>query len=322
MQSNRHQEAAPTNPVHQSTVFGHGQTSQGPMAYQRHTYPQTPNANDGTTEAGVTNMAHLFGGMTMQNQQPMGQFGHAKGDVPVFPAGLGDPNAMARAAYGAPVFYYPNGASWAGLNQATYAQAQAGYDALSAAHFVPQNGFVNYALNGQMMPGNFQGYQIALPEDPGLAGPRRNSWSSNEENGPKTPNINLTGSVDYHPAIAPIDRSPRISQIFNTPSPQTMLPQAYVEVQINANKQYEFVDLTELASRNPPIPPPVPAAFTPQDNVTLVKCLENREGITNVYIRGFLPDTTDEMLRGYAARFGEIDTCKAMIDHGTRLCKG
>jgi hypothetical protein len=317
MQSNRHQDPNAPSSANHAAVYGHH--TLGHMAYQRQPMPQTPTSHDVATEAGVANVAHLFGGMSVQNQQPMGQFGNTKGDVPVFPTGLTDPNTMARAGYGAPMFYYPNGASWAGMNQASFAQNPAGYDGAGASQFVPQNGY--YALAGQMLPGHFHGYQFALPEDPGLAGPRRNSWSS-EENGPKTPNINLTSHIDYNPAIAPIDRSPMIGQVFNTPSPQSLVPQNYVEVQINANKQYEFVDLTEMARREPAIPPPVPAAFTPQDNVTLVKCLENREGITNVYIRGFLPDTTDEMLRGYAARYGDIDTCKAMIDHGTKLCKG
>lgn len=46
------------------------------------------------------------------------------------------------------------------------------------------------------------------------------------------------------------------------------------------------------------------------------------EGITNVYIRGFLPETTDEMLHAYAARFGKIERCKAIVDLDTSLCKG
>ncbi|KAJ5741682.1 Nucleotide-binding alpha-beta plait [Penicillium manginii] len=49
---------------------------------------------------------------------------------------------------------------------------------------------------------------------------------------------------------------------------------------------------------------------------------ENREGITNVYIRGFLPDITDEMLHAYAVRFRNIERCKAIVDLDTSLCKG
>jgi hypothetical protein len=88
------------------------------------------------------------------------------------------------------------------------------------------------------------------------------------------------------------------------------------------NKSYEMVNMDELVARDPPIPRAVPALWTNQEELSLAKCLQNPEGITNVYIRGFMPDTTDEDLGGWASRFGEIESCKAIIEQDTGKCKG
>ncbi|KAJ5760392.1 hypothetical protein N7520_007548 [Penicillium odoratum] len=85
---------------------------------------------------------------------------------------------------------------------------------------------------------------------------------------------------------------------------------------------YEMTNLLAIVQQEPAIPRAVPAMWTNPSEMTLAKCLENREGITNVYIRGFLPETTDELLSSYAARFGEIERCKAIVDLETGLCKG
>ncbi|KAH8700804.1 putative RNA binding protein MSSP-2 [Talaromyces proteolyticus] len=85
---------------------------------------------------------------------------------------------------------------------------------------------------------------------------------------------------------------------------------------------YIIQDMEVLTQQEPPIPRAIPAMWTNQSDLTLAKCLENREGITNVYIRGFPPETTDEMLHAYASRFGDIDRCKAILDLETGLCKG
>lgn len=54
----------------------------------------------------------------------------------------------------------------------------------------------------------------------------------------------------------------------------------------------------------------------------LDRCLENKSGETNVYIRGLLPETTDEMLHVWGMRFGDIQSSKSIIDLKTGLCKG
>lgn len=101
------------------------------------------------------------------------------------------------------------------------------------------------------------------------------------------------------------------------------LPQPGIPYQMmKSSNGYVLQDLEALTQQDPPIPRAVPAMWTNPSEINLAKCLENREGITNVYIRGFLPETTDEMLHGYASRFGKIDRCKAIIDLDTGLCKG
>ena len=50
--------------------------------------------------------------------------------------------------------------------------------------------------------------------------------------------------------------------------------------------------------------------------------LENPNAHTNVYIKGLAPETTDEMLESWAARFGEVHSTKSIIDTISKLCKG
>ncbi|KAK7958160.1 RNA binding protein MSSP-2 [Apiospora saccharicola] len=79
-----------------------------------------------------------------------------------------------------------------------------------------------------------------------------------------------------------------------------------------------------LLTRDPAIPQAVPAVFTPQENMkTLEQSLTNPiPGNRNVYIRGLHPTTDDDTLYKYAARFGRVETSKAIIDTTTGACKG
>lgn len=105
--------------------------------------------------------------------------------------------------------------------------------------------------------------------------------------------------------------------------PGIQLQQPCLQYQMmKTSNGYIVQDMEMLTQQDPPVPRAIPAMWTNQSELTLAKCLENREGITNVYIRGFPPETTDEMLHAYAARFGEIDRCKAIVDLETGLCKG
>ncbi|KAB8271547.1 hypothetical protein BDV30DRAFT_228030 [Aspergillus minisclerotigenes] len=153
--------------------------------------------------------------------------------------------------------------------------------------------------------------------------------------------LNLQAQRPKYPFVFLPDQMPQIQQIPQVPYMYpNVLPYPTLPYLVNCNEEqkneslslpfqmmktpngYILQDLESLTQQDPPIPRAVPAMWTNPSDLTLAKCLENREGITNVYIRGFLPETTDEMLYAYASRFGKIDRCKAIVDLDTGLCKG
>ncbi|KAE8417830.1 hypothetical protein BDV36DRAFT_283440 [Aspergillus pseudocaelatus] len=153
--------------------------------------------------------------------------------------------------------------------------------------------------------------------------------------------LNLQAQRPKYPFVFLPDQMPQIPQIPQVPYMYpNVLPYPTLPYLVSCNEEqkneslslpfqmmktpngYILQDLESLTQQDPPIPRAVPAMWTNPSDLTLAKCLENREGITNVYIRGFLPETTDEMLYAYASRFGKIDRCKAIVDLDTGLCKG
>lgn len=132
------------------------------------------------------------------------------------------------------------------------------------------------------------------------------------------------GSMQYYPApfVPAMDGSSLQAYSYAPMYPQmASLPVQGYQV-MKTTDGYVFQDLEALTQQDPAIPHAVPAMWTNPSELTLAKCLENREGITNVYIRGFLPETTDDMLHAYAVRFGKIERRKAIVDLETGLCKG
>jgi hypothetical protein len=177
--------------------------------------------------------------------------------------------------------------------------------------YMPANVFpacyTNSALSAAMMPTYGWNYGMT-PTPNAMDAARRTSWSS-EDNAPMG-----QGSQDYYNPIPYAPISATQSQHYIAGPIQPM--------KCSDNKSYEMANLDELVSREPPIPRAVPALWTNQEELSLAKCLQNPEGITNVYIRGFMPDTTDEDLEHWASRFGEIESCKAIIEQDTGNCKG
>lgn len=177
-----------------------------------------------------------------------------------------------------------------------------------------------------MIPGTVSAFPWPYPlsgDGSEHSGARHSSWSSgNDGSNNFTPAVDQAGQADYYPAVAPIDRSPAANYLYNTPSPPQVPQSVPYQMMKGSGGRYVLQNIDALLKKDPPIPPAVPAMFTNPNDVTLAKCLENREGITNVYIRGFLPETTDEILHAYASRFGKIDRCKAIVDLDTGLCKG
>ena len=160
-----------------------------------------------------------------------------------------------------------------------------------------------------MMSGGLSNYAMPYGISGGMAGygpARRSSWSSNEDLGAMPPTNYYSGAPMMMNQVTAAQYTPGPIQPMKTPD----------------NKNYEMVDLDALVRQDPQIPAAVPALWTNQEDLSLAKCLQNPEGITNIYIRGFMPDITDEDLHGFAARFGEIESCKAIVDQDTGKCKG
>lgn len=154
---------------------------------------------------------------------------------------------------------------------------------------------------------------------PGLEN-RRGSYSTNEST-PATPFYGGVSHRDHGPRVAGLDRS-----AYTTPSPQ-QLGMASLHVESSAKTSVPPISeraLDELLKSDPAVPKAVPAVFTPLGQIkTLEQSLENRiPGNRNVYIRGLHPTTDDDLLLTYAARFGAVETSKAIIDTGTGACKG
>ena len=200
---------------------------------------------------------------------------------------------------------------WAGGNRLFMPNGNPGM-VTQGSHFppIPNHGL---GIPGALANGNLQPGEI-----PDLA--RRNSLSSNEEYGPRTPFYAAQSLGPGGKMIVP-DNSP---QTWTSLSP--LLGQA-----VQASPQqlwreangYVVIDLDALCMKAPAIPKPIPAIFSgDKSRGTLETSLENKTHTTNVYIRGLHPNTTDEMLNAYGSRFGIIESAKSMIDQHTSLCKG
>ncbi|KAF2432635.1 hypothetical protein EJ08DRAFT_585251 [Tothia fuscella] len=151
--------------------------------------------------------------------------------------------------------------------------------------------------------------------------PRRDSVSSNEEHLPATP-YGVGSYAGYHNGVTVMDRSP--SGVFThsgTPSPSQFM-QSYVPHHMGKQSTASQIPLAlqMLIAQEPVIPRAIPAVNSPMK--PLDRCLENKNGETNVYIRGLLPETTDDMLYSWGVRFGDIQSSKSIIDLKTNFCKG
>ena len=226
-----------------------------------------------------------------------------------------DMGGVNRQGYNSPLMVLPSGqavplTSYYGQNQTSNGEAT------PQLPYLPTGMFPSFIGNTSMGNGALTAYGWPYGMATNVTGfdpTRRSSWSSNEENVPNSQAVILSGQPDYYTGL-PYMSTAATSQHYIVGPIQPMKCQD--------NKSYEMVNLDELVSRDPPIPRAVPALWTNQEELSLAKCLQNPEGITNVYIRGFMPDTTDEDLERWASRFGEIESCKAIIEQDTGKCKG
>jgi hypothetical protein len=191
-----------------------------------------------------------------------------------------------------------------------------------AGAYVPHNSYqYGQTMDNSPMQPAWAG-RMASTEMPSLMTPRRDSVSSNENDIPGTP-YGSGGMYRYGAGATIMDRSP--SAVYTssaTPSPsslahpyQLMAPMAKQQAMPSLPPH-----LLALVHQEPPIPRAIPAPSSPHK--PLDRSLENKTGETNVYIRGLLPETTDEMLQAWGKRFGDIQSSKSIIDMKTQLCKG
>ncbi|OJJ44987.1 hypothetical protein ASPZODRAFT_664121 [Penicilliopsis zonata CBS 506.65] len=268
-------------------------------------YPQLPGlgARDG---ASLDGLHHLLGNMNINNPQGTMKLGGFKGQIPNLNVATGN-----RVPCNGQLLLFPNGGLLGSLPQMTAftpttatvpTQSQLGH-----IPYLPTNLYPN--MNPGVIPGALPGYGWPYFIN---ADQKRNGWiNGDDQNGVSSPD---DGGQAEHFSVPGIDGFSANATLLNQPC----LPLQMMKT----SNGYILQDLEALTQQDPPIPRAVPAMWTNPTDMTLAKCLENREGITNVYIRGFLPETTDELLHAYASRFGKIDRCKAIVDLDNGLCKG
>ena len=239
-------------------------------------------------------------------QGPLTNFSNLKSALPS-PITAQHP-AAGRGDQSNPVMVLPSGQTVpisAFLPPAQNANEQAAYHQNNM-----YGGYMNQMTQAPMGHYNNSGFGY----HPGMAEydpTQRAIWSKNDENA-ALGSANGPMTSDFYPGY------PYSASVDN----QTYIAGPIQPMKTKDNKGYEMVNLDELVTQEPALPRAVPALWTNQEELSMAKCLQNPEGITNIYIRGFMPDTTDEDLHRWASRFGEIESCKAIIEQDTGKCKG
>jgi NADPH-ferrihemoprotein reductase len=322
MQSQSQQHAASADsgqaPQTQSGQFAQDSCAPFTAGYQQNGLANQPEGyHDGS--------APLQGGLNFQNQRPGPKYSTLKGNMPFTMPPNMDLSGANRAPYNGQFVLFPSGPMLNGIPPISSFNPTSvlGPNQLSHLPYLPAM-YPNASPNFPMGPATMQGYPFPFMADnslQNLAGQKRNGWiaSENQKVSGQSPSESPGNQCEFYPgpAVSTMDGS-SIPLLNYNGLPQPCLPYQVMKTP----NGYMLQDLESLTQQEPPIPRAVPAMWTNPSEVTLAKCLENREGITNVYIRGFLPQTTDEMLHAYAARFGKIDRCKAIVDLDTGLCKG
>ena len=86
---------------------------------------------------------------------------------------------------------------------------------------------------------------------------------------------------------------------------------------------YDDPWLEKLCFKPPAIPSPDPTRLITGGAHGLDgDCKLSQEPTQNVYIRGLAANTSDRLLSVYGKRFGSVMGAKAMLEKGTRICKG
>ncbi|KAK5121518.1 hypothetical protein LTR85_005351 [Meristemomyces frigidus] len=262
-------------------------------------------------------LAHSFQGMNMQQNHSFA----AQAKNAMMSTGAGNYGGLPVAStmpsvYGAPGQYvFPN--NYANTHSPSVYSPHA--SAAAQLPYMPQLNYQGYSHHDDSPTQSWTPTTAtgATGEVPTLITPRRDSISSNEglDNQPQTPSY--AGYPGFPHGGVAINRSPSGMFTHSTPSPTSMLG-AFGMKQPEQSEVSPRIKL--LLTREPAIPRAIPAPSSPLK--PLERALENQRGETNVYIRGLLPETTDEMLEIWGTRFGDIKSSKSIIDLNTGLCKG
>ncbi|KAJ5559134.1 Nucleotide-binding alpha-beta plait [Penicillium sp. DV-2018c] len=303
----------------QHASSGSGQTSSSLPGRYHQNEPRTPygpryqhstNANShDCIMAGLTNVSR---GLTLQSHRPK-----PKGAASIQTNSNVD-WANINRGYNSPYLIVPNSTVFNGVPTVS------SFLPNTALGQADQMGQYSYLSTGvwpnvsPMVTGTYGSWPCIMNYDM-QDGTKRAAWSVSDPN--KGEN---NGPVQYYPSNSAnnIDGNAISGYTYGGMAPPQLGPLSLPFQMMKTENGYAVQDLEALTQQEPAIPRAVPAMWTNPSELTLAKCLENREGITNVYIRGFLPETADEMLHAYAARFGRIERCKAIVDLDTGLCKG
>lgn len=248
--------------------------------------------------------------------------------------------AMPAVNAGAPQYFYMDGQivymPQGNVFQQPMGEAQLPDGSYTYPVYAPQAAYPGYMSGYSVMPyaqqrQNYRGDRRENDQRrsvPGLDNGRKSYSSSESAPGTPfyvpiypTPSTGAEFGSHYGTIIVGTDGSPS----YSTPSPGPGLGVSLHNVRpLPYKNSAHSVDIDALLAQDPAIPPAVPAVFTPRENMrTLEQSLSNPiYGNRNVYIRGLHPDTNDETLALYAARFGTVETSKAIIDTSTGACKG
>jgi hypothetical protein len=226
-----------------------------------------------------------------------------------------DWSAGNRTPYASPFIFVPNSPVFNGLPQVTsfMGPVSGQADQMGQFPYFPSGVYQN--LNS-MVPGTYPSWPYLMNYDlQDVSNTKQSGWTAVD--GQRSENA---VPMQYYPTplVSTMDPS---GYAYGSMFPQLSSLSLPFQMMKTTNG-YMVQDLEALTQQEPAIPRAVPAMWTNPSELTLAKCLENREGITNVYIRGFLPETTDDMLHSYAVRFGKIERCKAIVDLDSGLCKG
>lgn len=294
---------------------GGGGGMYGNQQYGRGQQGQAYGMNQNPTDP-MAALTHGFQGMNMGNQSFAAQAKNAAmmSNPTSNYGGLPVATSMPASMYTTGQYVFP-----AGYGTGSNTQSQGMYTP-HAGQYMPQLNYAGYQQhdNSPLSQNWTPTTAGATGEVPTLITPRRGSISSNENDQPTTPSY--AGYPGFANGGVAINRSP--SGVFSqsTPSPTSMLGPYGMPVAKQPEQSEVSPQIKMLISREPAIPRAIPAPSSPLK--PLDRALENQRGETNVYIRGLLPETTDEMLEAWGTRFGDIKSSKSIIDLNTGLCKG